>query len=231
MKQPFAFPFLALVLAGAATLAPAAPLTRDLGQGLAYHRVATLPADLPVVAAGPKQPCVLDLRYARGDASAGTALDAWLKFNATARAPVFLLLNADTAPAVLAPLAARLPAAGLIVIGTASAALKPDLALKLAPAEERRAYDALAAGATVASLVIDSPDKRRNDEARLAQDHRGLPYPATLARTADDSLDDLAPELPAAEKSPKPATPPPLIDLALQRAVHLHRSLQALKKL
>jgi hypothetical protein len=152
MKRPLFFPFLVLFLSLAA---PAAPLTRDLGQGLAYHRVATLPADLPVLAAGRKQPCVLDLRYARGDASAGTALDAWLKFNATARAPVFLLLNADTARAVLAPLAARLPAAGLIVIGTAASALKPDLALKLSPAEERRAYDVLAAGATVGSLVID----------------------------------------------------------------------------
>jgi hypothetical protein len=231
MKKSRSVSPLVFCLAIVATAAHAAPLTRDLGQGLVYHRVATLPADLPVLAGARQQPCVLDLRYARGDAAAGTALDAWLKFNAASRAPVFLLLNTDTAPAVLAPLAARLPAPGLIVIGPASSALKPDLALKLAPAAERRAYAALAAGATVESLVNDSTEKVRHDEARLAQDHRGQADPAALARTPDDSLDDLLAEPPAAEKSAPPATPPPLIDLALQRAVHLHRSLQALKKL
>ena len=231
MKKSFPSLALALFLSVAAPTAHAAPLTRDLGQDLAYHRVATLPADLPVIDAGHKQPCVLDLRYARGDASAGTALDAWLKFNATSRAPVFLLINADTAPAVLTPLAARLPAPGLIVIGTAATVLKPDLALKIVPAEERRAYEALAAGATVESLTNDSPGKVRNDEARLAKDHRGQADPATFARPDDDPPDDFTPELPPGEKSAKPAAPPPLIDLALQRAVHLHRSLKALKKI
>ena len=222
---PLAFAF---VFAAAAPSLPAAPLARDLGQGLAYHRVETLPGDLPAADSTPQQPFVLDLRYAHGDAAAGTALDAWLKFHASARTPVFLLVNADTASAVLAPLAARVPSAGLIVIGTASSVLAPDLALKISPAEERRAYDALAAGAPVESLLRDSPDKARNDEARLAKDHRGQPDAALPA--SDDPLDD-PPAPPAAEKPAKPAAPPPLLDVALQRAVHLHRSLKALKKI
>ena len=225
MKRPSPFPLLALVLAVGATTAPAAPLTRDLGLGLTYHRAAALPGDLPSPDPARKDPCILDLRYARGDSAAGIALAAWLKFNASARTPVFLLVNADTSPAALAPLAARLPAPGLIVIGPAAAPLTPDLALQITPAEERRAYDALAAGAAVESLLTHSPEKVRHDEARLARDHRGQTAPTPFAQPADDP----APEPPTAEMPSQPAAP--LVDLALQRAVHLHRSLKALRKI
>ena len=167
----FSFLFLLIFLpvaaaAPTASTPPAAPFTRDLGEGLVYHRITTLPADLPTAEAARKQPCVLDLRFVRGDAAAGTALDAWLKFRATSRTPVLLLINAETAAPVLAPLAARLPSPGLVVIGTASPGLTPDLALKLAPAEERLAYDALAAGATVESVLNDSREKIRADADR-----------------------------------------------------------------
>ena len=214
--------FLPVAAAPTASTPPAAPFTRDLGEGLVYHRITTLPTDLPTAEAARKQPCVLDLRFVRGDAAAGTALDAWLKFRATSRTPVLLLINAETAAPVLAPLAARLPSPGLVVIGTASPGLTPDLALKLAPAEERRAYDALAAGATVESVLNDSPEKIRDDEAQLAKEHRARPTPAPPL--SDDPPDD-----PPSTKPTPPVAPP--IDSALQRAVHLHRALKALKKL
>ena len=214
--------FLPVAAAPTASTPPAAPFTRDLGEGLVYHRITTLPADLPTAEAARKQPCVLDLRFVRGDAAAGTALDAWLKFRATSRTPVLLLINAETAAPVLAPLAARLPSPGLVVIGTASPGLTPDLALKLAPAEERLAYDALAAGATVESVLNDSPEKIRDDEAQLAKEHRARPTPAPPL--SDDPPDD-----PPSTKPTPPVAPP--IDSALQRAVHLHRALKALKKL
>jgi len=214
--------FLPVAAAPTAPTPPAAPFTRDLGEGLVYHRITNLPADLPTAEAARKQPCVLDLRFVRGDAAAGTALDAWLKFRATSRTPVLLLINAETAAPVLAPLAARLPSPGLVVIGTASPGLTPDLALKLAPAEERLAYDALAAGATVESVLNDSPEKIRDDEAQLAKEHRARPTPAPPL--SDDPPDD-----PPSTKPTPPVAPP--IDSALQRAVHLHRALKALKKL
>ncbi|MCX6956064.1 MAG: hypothetical protein NTV51_28335 [Verrucomicrobia bacterium] len=220
MKSSFSFLFLVLFLS-----AHAAPLTRDLSQGLAYHRAATVPADLPTGEADRKQPCVLDLRYAEGDTAAGTALLAWLKFHAAVRTPVFLLVNADTSAALLAPVADRLPFAGLIVIGSASPGLTPDLELKIASVDERRAYGALAAGTPVESLLNDTPEKTRNDEARLAQDHHGQPDPARTP--ADDGTEDA----PATEKPVPPKAPAPLIDSALQRAVQLHRSLKALKKI
>jgi hypothetical protein len=189
-----------------------------------------------VYAATGKQPCVLDLRYARGDAAAGAALAAWLKFRATPRTPVFLLINAETAAPLLNPLASRPPSPGLIVIGAASAGLTPDLALKIAPDTERRAYDALAAGTTLELLLNDSPEKVRNDEARLAKDHQGVLDPTTYPRPADDTFDDTPSASPPASgtpatTAPKPPPAAPLIDRALQRAVQLHRSLKALKKL
>jgi hypothetical protein len=209
--------------------AHAAPLVRDLGEGLVYFRISTLPADLPTAEAARKQPCVLDVRYVRGDPSAGTALDAWLKFHATSRTPVLLLINAETEATVLASLAARLPAAGLVVIGTASPGLTPDLVLKITPTEERRAYDALATGATIESLLNDNPTKIRDDEARLVKDYARRPDPA--APTVAPLTDDYPSAATDSERttSNKPSVAP--IDSALQRAVHLHRALKALKKI
>lgn len=204
----------------------AALLTRDLGEGLTYYRAPELPADLPTTDANHKKPGVLDLRYAHGDAAAATVLDGWLKFNATPRTPIFLLLNADTDSTLLTSLAARLPAPGIVVIGSASNSVVPlDITLKVPAATERRAYDALTSGVVIESLLNDTPAKERNDEARLAKDRAGTPDDQ---RPSDDPLDD---PLPGAEKPAKAKTPPPLIDPALQRAVQLHRSLKALKKL
>lgn len=212
----FSFLFLFVSL----SVSHAAPLTRDAGEGLTYHRVTTLPADLPTAESSRTQPTILDLRYVSGDTAAATALHAWLKFHAATRAPVFLLVNADTAPALLAPFADHRPA-GLLLIGPAASALTPDLVIKTTAADERRAYDALSTGTPLSTLLLDAPDKPRNDEASLARDR--IPDSTPL------SDDDADAELSAAAAKPK--SPPTLVDAALQRAVHLHRALKALKKL
>lgn len=201
----------------------AGPLERDLGRGLVYHRVHKLPADLPTADAARAQPWVLDLRYVTGDAGAAATLTAWLKFHATPRAPVILLANADTSAVLLAPLARR-GVAGVVVVGAAAPGFAPDIAVKISADLERKAYDALEHGATIESLLTENADKPRNDEARLAKD-----------RSADssDTADSGGGASPSAgtDESAKPKSPPPLIDAALQRAVHLHRTLVALKKL
>jgi hypothetical protein len=201
----------------------AAPLTRDLGEGLTYHRARTLPGDLP--ADGPTRPqtVVLDLRYTTGGAAAATALHAWLKFHVSPRTPVLLLINADTAPVLLAPLAEHRPG-GLVLIGPATAPLTPDIVVKLAPDTERNAYDALGGTTPAATLITDTVEKTRNDEASLMRD-RDRPTDTT-SPTADDLADSPPPPPAAAAKTPRP-----LIDISLQRAVHLHRALKALKKL
>jgi hypothetical protein len=211
----------ACLLALAASLAlasAAAPLERDLGQGLAYVRVHTLPADLAALpAAG--HPLVLDLRYVQGGPAEAAGLYAWLRQHAGPHFPVFLLANDATSAALLAPLNSPEAVNGLVILGAAAHGFDPDIALEVAPEAERQAYDALEKGAAIDSLVIAKDDKPRNDEATLAK-----------ARQADaDAADE--DNAPKPEEKPKPASPPQIIDPVLQRAVQLDRSLLALKRL
>jgi hypothetical protein len=191
--------------------ASAATLVCDLGQGLSYFRVHELPADQPSPPSGRPGPCVLDLRYAKADEIAASALRAWVRFNVSARTPIFVLENAATSPALLASLAGNGPQ-GLIVIAPASAGLSPDISVRVAGASDQRAYDALEKGAPVQSLLSDNPEKPRVDEAYLDKEH-----------ISDGAAPDVAAD--------KPSAPGPLVDTMLQRAVQLHRGLLALKRL
>ncbi len=196
-----------------ATIASAAPLERDLGQGLTYVRAKQLPADLPTKPAGKVPPCVIDVRYVEADAVAVTTFTAWLRFRATARTPVFVLANSATSAALLEALANRGGGEGAVVIGVPGGRFRPDSAVKSEAEDERKAYDALENGASLEAILADYPDKARNDEASLVRD-RGA---------------DLPVELPSGKSAPRRNYP--TIDAALQRAVHLHRALVALKKL
>ncbi|MEO6245297.1 MAG: hypothetical protein ABIQ12_07655 [Opitutaceae bacterium] len=212
MIRRLAFVFSILIAPGA----PAAPLERDLGQGLGYVRLQNLPADLPTDAGNHAQAWVVDLRYTAAEPAAAAAFAAWLKFRATPRAPVFVLMNDDTAPALRSALAAHAPARGVVVIGAASPRVRPDSAVTISKEDERRAFDALTEGTAVEALLADNPGKLRNDEASL-----------TKGQSRD--LPAMPSEMPADAPSAKRTTPP--VDVALQRAVHLHRSLMALKRL
>lgn len=205
------FQLLPWILAGAA--ATAAPLSRDLGDQLIYHRIHTLPADLPTAAANRPPAYVIDLRYVASDAAGATALHGWIRFHATPRTPVFVLANLATAPVLLQSLAARGAGPHVIVLGAAGEGFAPDIAIAVSPENERLAYDALETGADLATLLQENPDKVRNDEARLAHDH----FPESVENSPAH-----------ASRSGSPAPP---LDAALQRAVHLHRALRALKKI
>jgi hypothetical protein len=214
--------FLLIFLLG--SVVRATPLDSDLGQGLAYHRVHALPADLPKSDSQSGKSCVLDLRYATGDADAALALAGWLKFHAAATTPVFVLANTDTSSALLNVLSRRDHTAGLVLLGAAAAGFTPDIALAVAPATERSAYDAAEHGTSFDTLLNPPNDKPRNDEAKLAHDRQ--PEAAQVESDAPES--PLHPPEAAPAKVP---APPPLVDLVLQRAVHLHRALVALKKI
>jgi hypothetical protein len=200
-----------IVAACAASRAPAATLVRDLGQGLTYYRVHELPLDMPAPTSGKPGPCILDIRYAKSDEGSAGALRAWVMFNASARAPVFVLENAQTDPALLAALPAKGPP-GFVVLAPASAQMAPLISVNVSPEADRRAYDALEKGSDVQSLLSDYPDKPRIDEAYLEKEH-----------IADSDAPDVI--------SDKPPPPRPLVDAMLQRAVQLHRGLLALKKI
>jgi hypothetical protein len=207
----------ALLLLAFASALRAAPLERDLGQGLVYWRAHAVPEDLPATIA--RRPCVLDVRYVHGGDQAGADLLAWLKAHASPHTPVFLLANSDTSGALLSPLNAPDAVVGLVIIGPQTKDFEPDIGLKVRAGEERKAYEALEHGASVASLVTEHLDKPRNDEETLEKARQE-------ENSGDDpDTDDTAPAAPAK------AVPPPLIDASLQRAVQLDRAMLALKRL
>lgn len=199
---------LAVVRAVAPVAGAAPPPARDLGQGLAYYRMHELPADLPAMPA--PRACVLDVRYVPVELQVATAFRAWLTFHAAPRAPIFVLANAGTGEALLAALGVGDQRSSFIVVGIAAGNFHPDLAVRASAADERRAYDAFEEGVALAALLADNPDKVRNDEASLSPDRLTEPGPRVAAKDG-------------------PAPPP--VDAALQRAVHLHRALLALKKI
>jgi hypothetical protein len=217
MIKSLLFITVAFVLSARAIFA-AAPV--DLGQGLLYCRVHALPADLPAADTG-KSALVLDLRYATADDTGVSAFSAWLDFRAPTQ-PVLILVNAGTGPALLHALAARPLPSGIVALGPPLPAFTPDVPLKISSGTERRAYDALEQGAPIDSLIVEKIDKPRYDEASMVKDH------ASDSEAPPD--DEEAPAKPDAAKA-KPAKPPQLIDLALQRAVQLHRALLALHKI
>lgn len=188
----------------------AAPVTHDLGQGLTYVRASTLPGDLPP--SHQVRACVLDLRSAAGDESAAFALAAWLKFHATARRPVFILANGDTAAPLRAMLATdRLPA-GALTLGRPSAGFTPDIAVNVDAAAEAQVLSLLADGTPPADLLQENTGKARYDEARMVRELAG----------------SVSPEDPtASDAAAQPATP---VDRSLQRAVQVHRGLAALRR-
>jgi hypothetical protein len=210
--------------------APSAP--QDLGRGLTYARLQQLPDDNVMLATVWKAPAlIIDLRHPV-DAT-GQTIPADLP-SRSRTAPLFILVGPDTPADLLAALRDHAPA--LITIGLAAPGLTPDIALPLSPEADRRAYDALATGASAESLISENVTKHRFDEAALARDRDNgaaeneEPGPAG----ADQST-----TLPAAGTAPAPAgvhpttaaPEKPLKDLVLQRAVQLHRALLALGKL
>jgi hypothetical protein len=222
-------PFLCLSFLALATgLIPsrAELVSRDLGQGLGYFRAHALPDELPPASVKPG-PMVLDLRFTSAEGSANTALDAWLKFRATPETPVFLLINSDTAPILRRLLAAGPARPGVVTLGGSAEDFTPDIVIGDSADEERRAYDALEHGASVLSLTTENAGKPRVDEASIMHDRANPP-----AEIAESDPLDLQDKHPAEPTSP----PPPsaglvAIDHSLQRAVQLHRSLLALKRL
>lgn len=205
---------LALLLAWVAVARlAAAPLEADLGQGLRLYRLAALPADLPPRVEGSRPPpCVIDVRYLSTDEAGALAFTAWLRFRATPRSPVFVLANRETSAALRRALRETGGRGGIVAIGIAAGDFVPDVAVPAKPEDERQAFDALASGTPVAALLTENPNKVRNDEASLTRS--STPPPAEEPDAAG----------PATSKRPPP-------DAALQRAVHLHRTLVALRKL
>lgn len=211
-----------------AATAPVAPATEktapadpgDLGRGLRYCRLGAPEGDEPSFAAALAAPAlVLDLRLAADDPATADRVRRAVAGCSAAR-PLFVLVGADTP----APLRALLtPAPGLLTVAAQDSGGEAMLRIATAPATDRAAAEALAAGRPPRELIEEKIEKTRFDEARLAQVH------ANGLRESDSAAPGPA-TTNGAEAKPA-AAPPPLRDLLLQRAVFLHRALLALGRI
>ncbi len=188
----------------------------DLGHGLAYlriHSVAESEAALRKVLPG-SGALVLDLRYATASEESVAVLQAALAGH-RADAPRFILLSPATPP-VLAP-----AVTSALTLGTPGSVPAPKVVVQTDAATDRRAYDALESGTPLAPLISGKIEKERFDEATLVQEFKNGNPDAAPAPTPDPT---------APKPAGTPEKPTPLVDRVLQRAVHLHRALQALRR-
>jgi len=202
-------------------------VARDLGEGIVYCRASVesssgkfvLPA-IPSEEGQGQSALIFDLRYATGGLVGARQLSEWLSAHANTSpgtAPVFFLVNAETSPAlreVAVEFAQSYPA---LLIGTASAeggGVLPDIVLEIDAGEERAAHAILASGEPdVGSLIGEAAtaNKRRYDEAAVIAAHASPEPERRLTRAAST---EPPPEVTGARP----------VDLALQRAIHLHRA-------
>lgn len=205
---------LAALLALAA-ISRAAPLQRDLGEGLNYVRPTQLPIDLAGLSTPASESVILDLRNAEQPEGAAEDLGRWLQARPGGAAPVFVLVNQRTRAELLSLLDHKRRSPGLLTVGRKTDAYMPDIVVSQSEEDEQRAWEGLAAGAAITLLTTDIPGKQRNDEASLSRERAHGPL-----RTDSD---------PGSAASTEKKAPP--IDAALQRALHLHRALQTMKSI
>jgi hypothetical protein len=191
----------------------------DLGQGLSYlriHSVADSEAALRKAVPGAGA-LVLDLRYATASDASSAGLRSTLATRSS-NAPLFILVSPATPP-VLGPV---ISASRALTLGLAGSLPMPKVIVQTDAATDRQAYDALDTGTALQKLISGKIEKERFDEATLVQEFRNGNPDAAPIPPPDPTV---AKPAGALEKEP----PAPLVDRVLQRAVHLHRALLALK--
>lgn len=190
-----------------------------LGQNLDYLRVREFPAGLASAPPATTGALVLDLRFATVGANDGFAVATWLNSRARANAPVFVLFNSGTQPALLDALAPGHLPSGVITLAPSGTSLPADIVIDVDAAADRKAYEAYDHGTALTDLVVIPTAKQRFDEAAL------------IRRDAASDTDGKSGPTAPPTRPPAPGTPPPLVDAVLQRAVQLHRSLLALGRI
>lgn len=194
----------------------------DLGSGLAYLRVHSLAeseAALRKVLPG-SGALVLDLRYATASDESTPGLKSALASH-PADTPLLILVS----PATPAGIVAVLGSTSALTLGAPGSVPAPKVVVQTDAATDRRAYDALESGTPVATLISGKIEKERFDEATLVHEFKnGNPDAAPLpGNPAERGVS-------GTNTGPAAAGNGPLIDRVLQRAVHLHRALLALRR-
>ncbi len=197
---------------------PAAPY--DLGEDLAYVRVHRVADALPLLdllnrVQSKSSALVLDLRYPLISEADVPALALTLA-QRSAPTPLFVLVSPQT-PAALVAALAKLPSPAL-TIGVSESRPLPAVVVNQPADVDRRAYDALDGGMSLETLITGKIEKERFDEAELVKEFE------------NGNANAAPPPDPDPTKKADAEKAPVLTDRVLQRAVHLHRALLALKR-
>lgn len=213
MNRLFAFLLSVLCLLSSAQSAETVE-TVDLAPGLRYLRIHSLEKSALELAAvlnlNQTPALVLDLRYVANEKGAAQAINA---LNSHPAKPVLYILVSPETPAEVAAVISTTPTR-LITLGIRNSQPQPKVVVDQTAADDRAAYAALDNGTSLAALVSGKIDKEHFDEAELVKEFNNGNHDA---RPPEGNPD--------AAKSPAPLT-----DRVLQRALHLHRALQALKR-
>jgi hypothetical protein len=182
----------------------AAPLVRELGDGLGYARIAQLPDDLPDTAKVPGPALVLDLRNVPATTDTANAFALWLTLQDRAKAPLLVLLNPDTAPLLREVLHSQAGRPGILTLGPTTPDYAPDIVVPISADADRLAYAALDNTCPIADLVSRKLDKPRYDEASLVgkTDRDAPPPPNPGPQPPPPSR----PPVPTTSCSPAPST-------------------------
>lgn len=203
----------------------------NLELDLAYARSTDITADLDAIAHSlSKHPAiVLDLRQdGATEKSAADLARLLTRPPATPRFVRIILLSKDSSRALMKELTTDIP--GVVTLAAQSELFTPDIKVAVTPEEDRLAYEALSHGVALSKLLSGStPQKIRYDEASLVRDHTNNGARMPLTEESEDEPASDAPTATPPADAPKPAPQP--VDRVLLRAVQLHRTLLALKKL
>jgi hypothetical protein len=204
------FCLLCLVLCSLATHA-AEPV--ELAPGVRYLRIHSLTQSSLELSAAlniTQSPAlVIDLRYVASEKDAAEVLKA---FNSHPAKPTLYVLVSPETPRDVAEAVTK-TWTPLVTLGIRDCHPAAEVVVEQTAADDRSAYDALDNGTPLAALISGKIDKERFDEAELVKEFKNGNHDAHPPEGDADSA----------------KAPTRLTDRVLQRALHLHQALQALK--
>ena len=201
----------------------------DLGDGLSYLRVQSFDESAKDLSAAIRERefLIVDLRHAATTAESTGLLRAALGAR-TSKQPAFILVGPATPAAIGEALTSVTD--HCLTLGVKESAPAPQVIIDQPAATARLAYEALDSGQPLASLITGKIAKERYDESALMKEFDGgntNPVPPAgpdpTAKPAPEKSSATEPVAPGVSKVE------PLIDRVLQRAVHLHRAMLAIK--
>jgi hypothetical protein len=214
--RPFRLLILVATLIGT-PLSWAVPQSHLLPDGPAYVRSRDL-SQLDVASAPVE--LILDLRGLGETTAEGSARLNALLAAGSVRTVRLVLVDPETAPSLRAAVRAAL--GRVLILGANLPPEAVDVAVATPVESDRRAVAALDDGKAPQELLATAPEKARYDESAMVRDHaKGLPIPeAPQEQETDDGK--------TAPPAPEDAV---LVDRVLERALHLHRALRAIRRI